>query len=138
MSEVEEELSKDYKKRDQIIFRREIAWGDSKETLGGTLRFEELTLEQLEELRDKRFLELSDAQNESPTIDQFLIFMQEHPGVMAHGYAVSPTRSDYRVSIEGLVFEGECTTNWQLAFLKLCRRADDITITSDRLYCWFD
>lgn len=139
MPEVEPEgLNKDYKERDQIIFGREITWGSDADTFGGTLQFEDLTLTQLEKLRDNRFLELDDAQNNAPTISRFMLFMKEHKGVLAHGYAVSPTRDDYRVSIEGLEFCGECTTEMQLAFSRLCRSADEIEITGEHLYCWYD
>lgn len=128
---VKMKLNKDYKRRAEIIFGEETECDD-------TSAFKNLTLKQLEQLRDENFLDLTDQQNASPTLEQFMEFMKKFPGVMAHGYIVSPNRPDYRVTLEGLQFKGLCTTELQLEFSKLCRRADDLIITNDKLYCWFD
>lgn len=124
-----------YKERDLIIFGEEVSWDDE---LGGMKNFKELTLQQLETLKDKGQLKPDEQQNNSPTIEQCMTFMKQFPGATAHGYVISPERKDYRVTLEGLEFTGECTTEIQRAFSKLCKRANDLEITSTRLYCWFD
>lgn len=136
------ELNKDSKERDMILFGKELDWVDGNvpggETFCGHSRFEKLSLEKLKELRDKCFLYLDDQQNNAPTIEQFIEFMEKFPDVTAHGYAISPRRDDYRISIEGLEYTGRCGKAMQLEFTKLCRKADVFTATDSHIYCWFD
>lgn len=110
-----------------------------QEYLAGTARFSGLTIETLEELIKNNFVNLDDKQNEAPTIQEFYEFMKKYPCVKAHGYAVDRGRSDYRVSIEGLDHAGnDISKELQLDFIKLCRKADELTCTEKRLYSWWD
>ena len=89
----------DTKERDLLVFGREIDW--SKEGLGGTMHFERCPLAVLQKLLANGTLDPDDAQNEAPSSRQFMAFMALHPKLLAHGYVVSPSRDDCRVSIEG-------------------------------------
>jgi len=140
--EQKQELNIDFKERDMILFGKELDWVNGNvpggETFCGHAAFKGLTLEKLKELRDKHFLDPSNRQNNAPTIAQFIEFMEEHSDMKAHGYAISPGRNDYRVSLEGLEFNGECSTELQLAFVERFRQADALEFTDSRLYCWYD
>lgn len=126
----------EYRKRDEILFgEEEVDWSKA---IGGHKSFEKLTVEQLEELVEGNFINLEGKQNESPTAQQFLEFMKMFPGTTAHGYAISPHRDDYRVTIEGVERKGINDTETQLAFTRLCVYARDIKVTSTLLYCWYD
>lgn len=130
-------LNKDYKKRNEIIFGDDDV--DSKDNwLGGTRRFESLDLEQLELLIKNKFIDLEECQNCSPSVADFRDFMKQYPEVMAHGYAVSHNRDDYRVSLEGLWFRGNVSKKMLLDFVHLCRHADEFVTGDDELYAWWD
>jgi len=124
--------------KDQHI--RDIILGiENQKYLGGIARFVSLTIERLEELIENTFVNLDDKQNEAPTIREFYEFMKKYPCVKAHGYAVDKNRNDYRISIEGLHHVGnDISKELQLDFMKLCRKADDLTCTEKKLYSWWD
>jgi hypothetical protein len=128
------DLNKDYQKRNQIIF------GDNNTDNwpGGVRRIESLSLEQLNDLIQNDFIDLEDCQNCSPTVEAFLDFMKKYPKVEAHGYAVSHTRDDYRVSLEGLAFAGRVNKQMLLDFVHLCRDADEFVADDNELYAWWD
>ena len=130
------DLNKDYHKRNQIIFGDDNVDGDN--WLGGTRFFSKLSLEQLEELVDNNFIDLQDAQNCSPTVEEFLEFMKEHAQFTAHGYAVSHNRDDYRASLEGIEFKGKVSKNLMKDFIDLCRHADEIVCEDNKLFAWWD
>ena len=134
MSEIEESnLNKDQHTRD-IILKIE-----NQKFLGGICRYINLTVERLEELIKNNFIDLDEKQNSAPTVREFYEFMKKYPCVRAHGYAVDKSRSDYRVSIEGLHFTAHSITKeLQLDFMKLCRKADELTCTDEKLYSWWD
>jgi len=124
-----------FKTRDRILFGEEVDW---KKSIGGIRGFKGLTIEQLEELEKARFLDTSDRQNDAPSIKEFVMFMRKYPRFTAHGYATSPHRKDYRVSLEGLELRGEYDAGTKADFLELCRKANDLIIEGNRLYCWYD
>lgn len=127
-------LNLDYKARNEIIFGKH----DDEKWIGGVRHFDNLTLSQLESLIKNNFIDLEDRQNYSPTAEEFLNFMQIHPDVTVHGYAVSHDRKDYRVSIEGLSFRGEVCDNLLFDFIHLCRLADEFVANRTELYSWWD
>lgn len=129
-------LNRDYHKRNEIVFGDNIVEGES--WLGGCRHFDELDLSQLKELVENQFIDLEDAQNCSPTVGDFLEFMEKYPKVLAHGYAVSYNRDDYRVSLEGLSYKGRVTKELLKDFVYLCRHADEFNIEDNTLYSWWD
>jgi len=129
------DLNPDQQTRDTIIFGRPLT---PDEYNLGICRFTDLTSDKLETLLAQNFADPDETQNDSPDISEFLEFLKSFPQCKAHGYVVSNTREDYRVSIEGV----ECTydINQELifAFIELFRLADDFRITPDYVYCWYD
>lgn len=125
-------LNQDQALRDSIVGL------ESNNYFGGVERYSGLTLDRLQELIDNRFINLDERQNDSPTIAEFYEFMKDHPEVKAHGYVVDSSRDDYRVSIEGLEFNGPVAMSTMLDFVKLCRYADDFLCEQNELYSWWD
>lgn len=126
----------EYKRRDEIIFGEEVDWNGG--VVGGHKPFKKLTVEKLEELIEGNFIDIAGKQNNSPTAQQFLEFMKQHSGTTAHGYAISPLRDDYRVTIEGVESWGVNDTEVQLTFTRQFRHANDLKVTATHLYCWYD
>lgn len=125
-------LNRAYERRDEIIFGTSV-----RQYQGSIERFDHLTLAQLELLVAENFIDLDEGQNWSPTAGEFLDYMREYPAVMAHGYAVSIARDDYRVTLEGLQCPAEqVTPEMRDSFIDLCRDADDFSHWND-LYAWW-
>lgn len=101
-------------------------------------RIELITLKQLLKLKEKEFIDLEEAQNSSPTIGEFIDFMTLYPKFKAHGYIVTPDRSDYRISLEGLQTEEKLTKIEMVAFSNKFHNADDFWIEEHSAYCWWD
>jgi hypothetical protein len=96
------EFNKDYKTRDQIMipylkerYNHDIVNYD-------VLTFGRLPINVLQDLVDKKFIDPEEAQNDSPSVREFMEHMIKYPTLLAHGYIVSNKRKDYRISIEGL------------------------------------
>lgn len=68
-----------------------------------------LSYEQLTQAYAFGYVDLDEAQNDSPTIGEFLMWALEHGGKGFPGefecYIVSPTRPDARISVEGVVLD---------------------------------
>src|SRR3972149_2135430 len=131
---VSHDLNRSWQRRDAIL-GLEVDWDRGDD--GGIARIEEIDLRTLEQLVSENFIALEERQNVAPTVAEFLDFMRAHPRVKAHGYAVSPTREDYRVSLEGLfVAARDVTGELRDDFLAFCDGADELFI-EDELYCWW-
>ena len=128
------ELNKDDNRRQEIM-GLEVDW--DKQPCGGTAGYQDLDVEQLMTLIEEKFAEPEEAQNEAPTIQEIYDFMSLHTDFVAHGYIVSPNRSDYRVSIEGVRLDRKPTQEELQDFTTLFRHADEFDI-GDTCYCWFD
>ena len=105
---------------------------------GGIRYFKGLTSNGIANLLAFGVIDLEEQQNYSPTVEKILEFLKKHPGFTAHGYAVSPQRADYRVSIEGVELEGPYELGDLQDFFTLFRYADEVTVEDEYLYCWFD
>jgi hypothetical protein len=128
------ELNNDWIARDEYIFGD----ADPKKYLGGVRHYENLDIGKLRWLKMKKFLKPEEKQNYAPTIDEFMKFMGKYPKVKAHGYVVSLNRSDYRISIEGLMFTGIISHQLQKDFVELCRQADEFRMEDCHLFAWWD
>lgn len=127
-------FNKDFMSRDKIV-GISVDWQNEK---SGTVRFDSLDFSALSELFEKKFINPLGRQNESPTAEKIYDFMEVHKEIKAHGYVVSPFRSDYRVTIEGVILEEEyITKDLKIAFFEFCKNADELDTSSD-LYCWWD
>ena len=103
---------------------------------GGVEHFEGATYVQLRTLLEENFAEHDSAQNFSPEFEQFVRFLAEHPLFTAHGYIVSPTRADYRVTIEGIAGPEDSSKDAIEDFVMLCRDADEFSLHPP--YSWWD
>ena len=109
-----------------------------KQWLGGTFQFDSMTAEMGRQLITEGLMDPEVAQNDSPTNEEFVQFLESHPEFIAHGYVVSPERHDVRISIEGIEFEGYPERDLLFEFVDKFHYADGFEISNDGLYCWFD
>lgn len=125
--------------RDRIIFGTEISW---ESQCGDIKYFDFLSRGQLQQLTAQKFADPASRQNLSPTIAEFLAFarVQASKGFEFNfiGYAVSPLREDYRVSVDGMVFEGNCSFQLISEFNDFAGDADEIDIQPNYLRAWWD
>jgi hypothetical protein len=105
---------------------------------GGCCSFKGLTLDQLNLLLDEGFADPDEQQNSAPDTSEFKSFLEEYPKATLHGYIISPDRDDYRVTIEGLEYDGEVSKEMLSDFIEMFRFADDFNVGDDFLNCWFD
>lgn len=124
-------LNKDYKLRDSIL------GFDYHRNYNDIIRFDGLNLESFEKLVKNNFIDMEGYQNESPTNKEFFDFMKMHPEITCHGYAVSPERKDYRVSVIGMEYSGEKVEEYKEDFKDFAIKADDL-IFDDKLFCYWD
>lgn len=125
------EYNKDEKRRCEIL-------GINPTYGGGYYGIHKMDINQLNMLLDEKFIDPEECQNCSPSTMEFKEFMEAYPNVTAHGYIISPDRSDYRVTIEGLEYNGHVTRKMMEEFTELFRHADDFTCNRNCLYCWYD
>lgn len=126
---------KNVDERDKIIFGEKYK---QNKYLGGCRSFSDLDVDALKQLIDMNFIDLEECQNFSPSVEEFYEFMKSHPCITCHGYAVSPERSDYRVTIEGLEYIGIVTMEMLVDFVDMFREADEFSVSTNGLYCWYD
>jgi hypothetical protein len=108
---MDRELNKNQDRRDELLkpyFEKlekewERKYGMKGGYSGGIRRFDGLPVSVLEQLVEEGFVDLDEAQNESPTIREFIAFAKRAPqSIFFEGYAVHVSRDDYRLSIEGV------------------------------------
>ena len=108
-------------------------------------RFSGMNAECLQELVDNGFADLDETQNDSPDIKTYLDFLKDHSkysNLTLHGYIITPTREDVRVSIEGP--EGDLGQDDLPDFATLFRYADEFSIDTPehfgqfKVRCWYD
>ena len=141
--------------RDEIIFGKPLPWFSENDdewemrkksgsfdinglTLGGISHFENLTLDKIKVLLEKDFIEGEECQNHSPSTNEFVKFVEKYPQINFIGYAVSPERDDYRVTITGLVCKIGVTEKLISEFESIFGNADEITVKKNYLRCWYD
>lgn len=125
-------MNMDIKTRDTIIFGEY-----APEKYGGGIRyFDGMTITTLKELIDKGFCNPEEEQNCSPTVEQFIDFMEANDGYVVNGYVVSDNRPDYRVSVTAIEKQKPIETKEELeTFVYFARYADDFDVAG---YAWWD
>ena len=111
---------------------------------GGCRHFTAMPVEALKFLVKEKFADPTETQNGSPSIASFIKFMERWPDfVLAHGYAVSRQKDDYRISVEGV--EGhiplnfEERTEFESEFLKFTAGADEMELNTNGYFrVWYD
>ena len=128
-------MNKDFNKRDEILFG---GYSEDAYKYGGIRHFEYLDVDTLKQLIDEGFIDPEECQNDSPTTMEFYEFMKKYPDFTAHGYAVSPVRSDYRITLEGIECSEPYTNETLRDFVELCRFADEFCVNQSYAYAWYD
>lgn len=132
--------NRDADEREQILFKRD--YNPKNYEAGGIVRFDSLNATEARKLIEKGFLNPNESQNDSPTSEEFVSFIEgcKEPGDwFLHGYAVSPERSDHRITIEGIGTYCEVDTDDVVRFVMMCRFADELDAgTGQSLWCWYD
>ena len=127
-------LNRDVKTRDEIIFGKY----ESKAYKGGLRRFDNLSLEKLKKLVECKFIRLEECQNNSPSVREFIEFMEKYSGYTVMGYAISVKRTDYRVTLDGIEKREIVYSLDEVdEFESLFGDADDFD-SYNALYAWFD
>ena len=127
-------LNENVKLRDEIIFGKY----EPAKYMGGIRRFDNLNLDKLKELAVLNFINLEENQNYSPTIREFIEFVEKYPEYTVMGYTVSIERSDYRVSIEGIEKNSTAESETEeTEFIELFGNADEFD-SDNKMYAWFD
>ena len=129
----------DYPTRDAIIFGMQINW---EEVGGGAKNFYYLTLEKLYQLIEHNFALITEKHNESPSIGDFFTFA-EIQAVNSYiftfeGYAIMPRRCDYRISLDGIVFNGDYSPQLLADFRDFVGVPDELSIEPNYLRAWWD
>lgn len=95
-----------------------------------------MNLDTLNKLIELGFVDLDEAQNNSPTIDEFIEWMENHDGYIVNGYVVSDKREDYRLSIVSIKKTEKIEDKDELVeFIEAFRNADEFDIDE---YAWWD
>ncbi len=116
-------FNRDVKRRDDLLGIRG-EWADLKNS-HSVRDFDYIDVHILKELIDHKYIDPLDTQNESPSVEEIFVFMSKNPIVQAKGYAVSPFRKDYRVSIDTLyVPKRFVSRRFKQEFLSFCASAD--------------
>lgn len=118
---------------DKANERDRIIWGedfDEDEYSGGTRHFTDISVETAQLLIDRGYLDPEDRQNCSPTAQEIIDFINcstDSRDWWLSGYAVSPARDDFRVTIDSFgIREGlRLETEDAVAFVRFARFADE-------------
>ncbi|GIE76531.1 hypothetical protein Aph02nite_24810 [Actinoplanes philippinensis] len=110
--------------------------GNGETFTGGAGFFGPVDAAELATLFDGKWLDPDDRQNAAPPAWEIFQFVCDHPGTYAQGYAVTPDREDYRVSLE-TVWAPEIDDKLRADALAFCVEADAVE-TSDHLECFWD
>lgn len=123
--------------RDQIIFGEDF---NPKKYMGGLRRFDNLSLDQINQLDELGAINRNDCQNNAPSAGEMIDFLRSRDteGWYVHGYCISPERSDFRISFEGVVKKSSPTRKDIIDFAKRFKWADEFDIDENGLRCWYD
>lgn len=120
--------------RDMYLFNEPFI---SDDYFGGIKHFDALNANDIEWLMQNGFLDANEGQNKSPSTIEFLEFLKKYPHYVAFGYAVSPDRFDYGITITGI--KSAKTTNDKIEmgdFVKFSKNADEFRTAPPR--AWWD
>lgn len=128
------ELNRDTKRRNEILGIK------NEQYTGSCMSVYGITLDSLNQLIEEEFIDLNESQNYSPTTEEIRDFMAAHSNydIKAYGYMITPNRSDYRVTLEGIEYAGEVTMDLAIDFVNMFRGADEFDLTENGFSCWYD
>lgn len=110
----------------------------NRETRYDVKRFEGVDAETVKTLIDEGYLEEDDSQNASPTALEIYNIMSRYPGMTAHGYIVTPSRSDCRVTLEGVEYNASLSKEDMADIGAEFECADTFELSPTGFYCWYD
>lgn len=118
---------------DKANERDRIIWGedfDENEYSGGIRHFTHISVDTAQLLIDRGYLDPEDQQNFSPTAREIINFIRCSTNPYdwwLSGYAVSPARDDFRVTIDsfGIKEGARLDTEDAVAFVRFARYADE-------------
>ena len=127
-------LNTDANARDQILFGEDF---DKSKYIGGIRPFENLPTATMKQLLELNFATEEDVQNNMPCIKELMEYAATHENVTFNGYAVSPKRDDYRISIEAIM-QDFTTVKDRDDFTEMFRLADEFKVYETQGYAWYD
>jgi hypothetical protein len=133
-------FNRDWQRRDAILqpFTRTDGPFAGFDTGGDIFFFQGVRAEAVAQLLAEGYLDPDERQNDSPSASEFFAFMQRHPEVLAHGYATSIEREDYRVTIEGVSYRGPVSEQLRREVVQLFGSADECRVEPNGMYVWYD
>jgi hypothetical protein len=105
---------------------------------GGIMNYNRLSADGLQWMVDNRFADPAERQNDAPSIDKMLAFLIDNPKFSAIGYVVHKSRSDYRLSVEGVECNGPLTVAEERRFVEFAHRADEFDTSETHYRAWWD
>ena len=109
---------------------------------GGIQKYRDLDVARFERLLEEGFIHPQAAQNAAPSPAELFALMREHPEILAQGYAVLPSRADYRAMVDGISCElrglpGERAEAIRQVFTSLSERASNAELDGDSIALWW-
>ena len=125
--------------REMIVFDE--PYDEKNYARGGVRNFYNMKLQTVKLLVKMGYLDPEDYQNLSPSVQEFVDFMESQgsDNWVIQGYVVSPSRPDCRITLTGI--ESKVPVSWKDAvdFLKTFRNADILDVDENGFArCWFD
>jgi hypothetical protein len=135
------------RERERILLGYRVDWSDQ---FGGMVRFwngqdqgDPIGPDTFRTLLDAGYIDPDGRQNRSPTMAELCEYgetLVENYGldVTYTGYMISPERGDARITVTGITVEGSVPVVVQEAFRERFGDADNFTVGSARMSCWYD
>ena len=119
------DYNKDVETRDKFLYN---GYNPENYRIGGICRVNGLTSTEIKYLLDMKFIDPEECQGASPSTMEIYEFLKDHPKFYAFGYAVSPDRSDYRITLEGICSEEYIDRDELIDFVEFARGADEFDL----------
>lgn len=126
--------NKNVKKRDEFLFH---GYNPDNYKFGGICDFSNLDAKDIKYLLDMKFIDPDECQNCSPTTLEIYEFIKKHPNFYAFGYAVSPDREDYRITLVGIYSNKDVSKEELMDFVEFAHYADELDVRP-KCRAWWD
>ena len=126
-------MNGDVETRDRFLFGE---YNKEAYECGGVREFSGISLKDIDFLMENNFLDPEDSPGVFPTAKDIRDFIAKNPEYSAFGYAVSPERRDYGITLNGIERkDGKITDINELkTFVEFARDADEFDM--DGYACW--
>ena len=124
----------DVNTRDTFLFGK---YDANKYKPGGCRNIDRLTYKDVQYLMELNFIDPDESQNDSPTTKEMYGFLKDHPKFYASGYAISPDRDDYRITIDEIRCDGDIEIEELKDFIEFAVGADEIRVRPN-CRAWWD